>query len=122
MNLAQRVPLPEIFSKIIGVTRQPPTFFLMPRRRKTEVTTAPFWRSLKRMDHTARLRVARQLEWALDIVDYVESFIELPKVDIPVLDWDYETGDGDDIEAAAFVSAPHMGYRLWAGARFADSA
>jgi Zn-dependent peptidase ImmA (M78 family)/transcriptional regulator with XRE-family HTH domain len=97
----QRVPLPEIFSKIIGVTRQPPTFFLMPRRRQTEVTTAPFWRSLKRMDHTARLRVARQLEWALDIVDYVESFIELPKVNIPVLDWDYETGDGEDIEAAA---------------------
>ena len=28
-------------------------------------------------------------------------FIELPKVNIPVLDWDYEAGDGEDIEAAA---------------------
>jgi Zn-dependent peptidase ImmA (M78 family) len=53
------------------------------------------------MDQAARNRISRRLEWAADVVDYVESFVQLPAVGIPDVQWDYERGSQDDIEAIA---------------------
>jgi Zn-dependent peptidase ImmA (M78 family) len=53
------------------------------------------------MDHAARVRVLRRLEWAADIVDYVESFIDLPHVEVPDFSWDSDSGSDEDIEHLA---------------------
>jgi Zn-dependent peptidase ImmA (M78 family)/DNA-binding XRE family transcriptional regulator len=97
----QNGPSGETLSRIISLTQQPTTFFTTPRRRKAESLSTPFWRSLKRMEQSARSRITRRLEWACDVVDYVESFIQLPTVGIPDLQWDFERGNLDDIEDIA---------------------
>ena len=97
----QNGPAADTLARIISITRQPPTFFTSPRRRKAESASTPFWRSLKRMDHAARTRITRRLEWASDAVDYIESYIQLPVVGIPNLQWDYERGSAEDIEDIA---------------------
>jgi Zn-dependent peptidase ImmA (M78 family)/transcriptional regulator with XRE-family HTH domain len=97
----QNGPSAEVLSRIIAITRQPPAFFVNPRRRKAESTSTPFWRSLKRMEQSARARITRRLEWASDVVDYVECFLQLPAVGIPDLQWDFDHGSVDDIEDIA---------------------
>jgi Zn-dependent peptidase ImmA (M78 family)/transcriptional regulator with XRE-family HTH domain len=97
----QNGPSADVFSKIVNITRQPPAYFVHPRRRKADGASAPFWRSLKRMDQSARNKITRRLEWAADVVDYVGSFVQLPSIGIPDLQWDYEHGSSDDLEAMA---------------------
>lgn len=53
------------------------------------------------MDQAARIRISRRLDWASDVVEYLEAFVELPKVNIPDLQWDYDRGSGEDIEDIA---------------------
>jgi Zn-dependent peptidase ImmA (M78 family)/DNA-binding XRE family transcriptional regulator len=98
----QNGPSAEVLSKIITATAQAPTYFFHPRRRKADSPSAPFWRSLKRMDQSSRNRITRRLEWASDVVDYVESYLQLPPVGIPDLQWDIERGSHEDIEDIAF--------------------
>jgi Zn-dependent peptidase ImmA (M78 family)/transcriptional regulator with XRE-family HTH domain len=97
----QNGPSAEVLSRIISTVRQPASFFVHPRRRRADSSSTPFWRSLKRMEHAARIRISRRLEWACDVVDYVESFLRLPSVGIPDLRWDFEQGSTDDIEDIA---------------------
>ncbi len=97
----QNGPSAETLSGIIGLTRQPPSFFTRPRRRKADSGHSPFWRGLKRMEAIDRARITRRLEWAADVVDYVESFIALPKVAIPDVQWDSTAGLEEDIEQVA---------------------
>jgi Zn-dependent peptidase ImmA (M78 family) len=47
------------------------------------------------------LRIARRLEWAADIVGYVERFIELPAPRLPTIEWNFETASEADLERAA---------------------
>jgi transcriptional regulator with XRE-family HTH domain len=97
----QTGPSADILTKIISATDQPPSFFVLPRRRQSDGLRSPFWRSLKRMAQSARTRIARRLEWAADIVAYIETYVELPAVGIPGLQWDSGRGDDDDIEEIA---------------------
>ncbi|WP_379069418.1 helix-turn-helix domain-containing protein [Mesorhizobium sp. UC22_110] len=97
----QITPSAEALSKIIAVTGQPPAFFTASRARDVGNFGSPFWRGLKRMNRPDRLRIARRLEWASDIVSYLESFIDLPKVNLPAFDWDWETGDDYALERIA---------------------
>ena len=76
-------PSGEVMAKIIAATAQPPLFFVTPRERAR--TETPFWRSLKRMEQHHRRRIARRLEWTRDIAAFVDRFIELPGVNLPVL-------------------------------------
>ena len=94
-------PSAATMSRIIATTGQPPAFFVSPRRRKADSSPAPFWRSLKRMEQAERARIARRVEWAADIVDYIEDFIELPKVDVPDMQWNADFGSEEDIEEIA---------------------
>lgn len=94
-------PSADVLSRIISITRQPSTFFTESRPRKAQSLSSPFWRSLKRMDQAARIRIVRRLDWASDVVEYIESFIELPKADFPDLQWDHVGGSDDDIEDIA---------------------
>lgn len=100
-EIGQIGPSAEGLSRIMSLTEQPASFFVHPRRRKAESSSMPFWRSLKRMEQAARTRITRRLEWACDVVDYVESYIQLPAVGIPDLQWDFDHGSMDDIEDIA---------------------
>ncbi|ESY80719.1 hypothetical protein X739_28700 [Mesorhizobium sp. LNHC220B00] len=97
----QIAPSAEALSKIIAATGQPPSFFTTSRPRDVGSFGSPFWRGLKRMNKPDRVRIARRLEWAWDIVSYIEGFIELPKVNLPAFDWDWESGDENALERVA---------------------
>jgi Zn-dependent peptidase ImmA (M78 family)/DNA-binding XRE family transcriptional regulator len=94
-------PRGEVFSKIIAVTRQPPPFFTTPRKHNAERFLTPTWRSLKRMQRPDRLRVGRRLEWVFYIAEALAEFVELPAVDMPALEFDYEREGNERIEEIA---------------------
>lgn len=96
----QITPSGEVLSKIIGETGQPLPFFTTMPQRAGEVRT-PFWRSLKRMELHHRRRILRRLQWAGDITRLVEQFIDLPRPNLPSVDFIPENAEEDDIEAAA---------------------
>lgn len=94
-------PSADVMSKIIAVTEQPPLFFTGDRKRKSESYGTPFWRGLKRMNVPDRLRISRRLEWAHDIVLFIEDYLVLPETKLPDFDWDWERDDEDAIEKIA---------------------
>lgn len=93
-------PSGEIMGRIIAKTQQPPSFFITARTRAAS-GIQPFWRGLKRMEQHHRKRIARRLEWAHDVVVYLERFIHLPDVNLPSIDFDPASDDTDQIEHAA---------------------
>jgi Zn-dependent peptidase ImmA (M78 family)/transcriptional regulator with XRE-family HTH domain len=101
----QASPSGEVMAKIIGITAQPPLFFVTPRERAR--TGVPFWRSLKRMEQHHRRRIARRLEWTRDIAAYVDRFIELPGVNLPKIEFDVEFATNDEIELVAETLRDH---------------
>ncbi len=94
-------PRGDVFSKIIAVTRQPPAFFTTPRRHNAERFRTPTWRSLKRMQRPDRLRVGRRLEWAYYITEFMAEYIDLPPVNLPAIEFDFERDGGERIEEIA---------------------
>ena len=100
----QIAPRPEIMSKIIGETGQPVSFFTTHKREVPPNMGVPFWRSLKRTDTVYRNRTVRRLEWALEITRYIERFVNLPKVNLPAVEFDVEWPEDrwvDAVERAA---------------------
>ena len=93
-------PSGETMGRIIGVTGQPPSFFVTARSRAAS-SIQPFWRGLKRMELHHRKRITRRMEWAHDIVAYLEQFIELPPVALPTIEFDPSSDDNDQVENAA---------------------
>ena len=107
----QTSPSGETLSSIIALTEQPLAFFVsMPARPGN--TGNIFWRSLKRMEQHHRKRIAKRLQWAADIATLADEFIQLPAVDIPHWDFDPETADNDEIEAAAEFLREYWGLGL----------
>jgi Zn-dependent peptidase ImmA (M78 family)/transcriptional regulator with XRE-family HTH domain len=94
-------PRGDVFSKIIAVTRQPPGFFIAPRKHTAERFLTPTWRSLKRMQRPDRLRVGRRLEWAFYIAESLAEYIELPPVHLSPIEFDYEREGNEQIEEIA---------------------
>ena len=99
-------PSGETMRQIITATNQPPSFFVTPRERSAS-SLSPFWRGLKRMELHHRKRIARRLEWARDIVAYVERFIELPAVSLPEINFDAPSGTAAEIEKMADALRDH---------------
>jgi Zn-dependent peptidase ImmA (M78 family)/DNA-binding XRE family transcriptional regulator len=95
----QTAPSGETLASILRITNQPVSFFTKRRDRAPE--HSPFWRSLKRMDLHHRKRVARRLAWAGDVVAYVERFIDLPPVNLPQVEFDFDADDVEEIESLA---------------------
>jgi Zn-dependent peptidase ImmA (M78 family)/DNA-binding XRE family transcriptional regulator len=96
----QIVPSGEVMSRIIGSTAQALCFFTTMPQRTGEVRT-PFWRSLKRMGLHHRRRILRRLQWAGDVSRLVERYIELPSVNLPSFEFNFNTATDDDVEVAA---------------------
>lgn len=104
----QIAPSGDVLGTIIARTAQPLSFFTSAPTRAGEIK-APFWRSLKRMEQHHRRRIARRLQWAADICALVERFVDLPAVDFPVIAFDPDTADEEDIERAAETTRDHWG-------------
>jgi transcriptional regulator with XRE-family HTH domain len=100
-EVGQHAPGPEVMSKIIGLTGQPPAFFTADRPAVRERFGMPFWRSLARMRRADRLKVARRLEWSADVVAYIERFIELPPTQLPSIKMPADFSDFEALELAA---------------------
>lgn len=96
----QITPSGTVMSAIIALTAQPHSFFTTQRNR-TGDGIRPFWRSLKRMDSKHRRRIARRLEWAYDICEYLNQFIELPHPHIKAANHDFLNLSDEDIEKSA---------------------
>lgn len=105
----QIAPSAEVMSKIITLTEQPPSFFTVRRDRLSEGFGTPFWRGLKRMNKPDRARISRRLEWAYDIVSYVEQFIDLPPVYLPLIEWDWQIDQEEALERIANLVRDHWG-------------
>lgn len=91
-------PSGEALSKIIALTEQPLSFFTSSPSRPGQARTL-FWRSLKRMEQHHRNRISRRIQWAADLTDMVDEFVEVPEVNIPQWDFDPDSPEyGEDIE------------------------
>lgn len=101
-------PSGETMSQIIAETAQPLPFFTASPPRAGFPGT-PFWRSLKRMELVHRRRIVRRLQWASDVCNLVEKFIEIPLVNLPKLEFDQETLDEDRIEHLAEIVRDYWG-------------
>lgn len=101
-------PSGETMRQIISATNQPPSFFVM-RRERSSGALSPFWRGLKRMELHHRKRISRRLEWARDIVGYVEQFIEVPSISLPKINFDALSGTAAQIEKIADTLRDHWG-------------
>jgi Zn-dependent peptidase ImmA (M78 family)/transcriptional regulator with XRE-family HTH domain len=95
-------PSSQAMSRIVGLTAQPPAFFTTPHQRASD-DISPFWRGLKRMQEHHRRRIARHLQWAYDIVEFVGRFIHLPDVHLPHIEFNPETSGDEHIENAAMA-------------------
>jgi Zn-dependent peptidase ImmA (M78 family)/transcriptional regulator with XRE-family HTH domain len=95
----QAAPSGETLRRIIVVTEQPPSFFVMQRERAAN-GISPFWRGLKRMELHHRKRISRRLEWAADVVSLLSDYVDLPDVAVPSVDFDVMS-DFEAVEKAA---------------------
>ena len=96
----QLTPSGETMRRIVEVTGQPPVFFITQRKRAAN-GIYPFWRGLKRMELYHRKRISRRLEWAADIVAFLDDFIDLPEVKTPSIDFDPASRSIEQVERAA---------------------
>ena len=94
-------PRGDIFSNIIAVTRQPPAFFTTLRKHNAARFRTPTWRSLKRMQRPDRLRIGRRLEWAYYVAEFMAEYVELPPVNLPAVEFDFERDGNERIEEIA---------------------
>lgn len=92
----QITPSSTVMAKIIAHTAQPPIFFVT-RPTRAGQAISPFWRSLKRMELHHRRRITRRLEWAADIVNFIEQFIHIPDVNVPHFDQSVLDDDNAEI-------------------------
>jgi Zn-dependent peptidase ImmA (M78 family)/transcriptional regulator with XRE-family HTH domain len=108
-EVGQIAPGAPVMSSIIALTGQPPSFFTAARVRSADGFGIPYWRGLKRMNRPDRLRISRRLEWAWDVVNYIERFIDLPPVNLPSVEWDFEFGSDTELERIAARVRDHWG-------------
>src|ERR1700730_2028235 len=111
-EIGQSIPSAQTMARIITVTAQPPAFFTAARIRGGERFGPAYWRSLKRMSRPDRLRISRRLEWASNIVCYLERFISLPEVNMPSIEWDFNIGSEEQLERIAVQVREHWNLGL----------
>ncbi len=95
------LPPLERLQKIADVLRLPLNYFLKPL---PEIDVQPvFWRSLHVSAKTARTRALGKFGWTKDIADYLASFLDFPKVNLPHINppADFSRITADYIEGVA---------------------
>ena len=61
------------------------------------------------MNRPDRARISRRLEWAFDVVSYVEQFIDLPRTNFPAINWDWQVESEDSLERVSGALRDHWG-------------
>lgn len=87
----------------------PVDFFLRPERETRDGVV--YYRSLSSATKRSRTRAQHRLQWLIDIVDYLGTYVELPEVNLPqfnVPDNPLELG-GDEIESVANSAREYWG-------------
>lgn len=79
-----QTPAPSVLQRIFEELEMPMQFFLRPMPIREPGTV--FFRSQSSATKAARKRASRRFEWLREIVEYLETFIELPRVNLPKLD------------------------------------
>jgi Zn-dependent peptidase ImmA (M78 family) len=104
-------PSPEVAERLAKHLNVPTAFFLMPERQA--IDRRVFYRSMSAATKTARTRAEHRASWLADLTGYVESYVELPTVNIP----DFGVPDnplqleGSDVENIAADARAYWGMR-----------
>ena len=78
----EATPAPEVFNRIVAVTRQPVHFFLTPV--PLDLRPSPIiFRSMRSLDEVAKASAEMHLLWLAEYVRYVKEYVELPSLNIP---------------------------------------
>jgi Zn-dependent peptidase ImmA (M78 family)/transcriptional regulator with XRE-family HTH domain len=75
-------PAPETLQRLATVLNVEPDFFARPMPAE-EPASAIFWRSAASATAMARKRAHSRYDWLREIVDYLRTFMELPRVRFP---------------------------------------
>lgn len=96
-------PHPEIMQKIPGVLNMPFQFFFRPIADHEIGNSTIFYRSMSSATAMARSRAERKFGWIKKVVDYLQDFVELPRVKFPNFNYpnDPLSISREDIEIAA---------------------
>lgn len=99
-------PKLDIVHQLEAKLNMPPGYFLRPIR--PEDSRPIFWRSRLSAPPIMRDRAAVRLEWTKEVVDYIATYFDLPRLNIPKIDFP-ESGhvDQDFIEATATAIREH---------------
>jgi Zn-dependent peptidase ImmA (M78 family)/DNA-binding XRE family transcriptional regulator len=94
-------PSPEVMERIIGVLKQPLTFFL---RAVPPEEIEPWWRAMSSATKAPRARAIARHAWLLEIIAYLSEYIDFPAVNLPTFDLPSDvqhitTNDIEDVAA-----------------------
>lgn len=99
---ARHVPTMDVLVEIAQALRVPPEFFFAPPRPPTEGPT--FFRSMSAATERSRRRADRRVDWAWDLLRFVDDRIELPTVAVPPapqIHWEALTREDIELRASA---------------------
>ena len=82
-ELDEQTPRPEIMERLPVLLNVKSRFFFRPMEPDDE--TPLFYRSLSAATKTARARARRRQEWLVDVIRFVEQYVELPAPRLPDL-------------------------------------
>lgn len=102
-----QTPAPDVMRRISDRLGLPIHFFLRPCANEEDGPL--FYRSMASATRAARLRATARFRWTLDIVSYLRTFVDFPKVNFPALDLprDPLAIGQSDIEHAATATRRH---------------
>lgn len=93
-------PKLDVVHSLATILKFPRDYFLRPLAAQDERPI--FWRARLSAPPVARDRAEVRLEWMKEIVDYLASYFDLPKLNVPIIDFSEETfGDSDFVEFVA---------------------
>ena len=106
-EIGTSTPHPELVERLAQLLNVPkPFFFRAPGKEESHVI---FFRSMSAATKAARTRAYRKYGWLRDITVQISERVNLPQVDIPTVNGDFESFGGEEIETAAAAARYHFG-------------
>ncbi|MBP8236051.1 MAG: ImmA/IrrE family metallo-endopeptidase, partial [Rhizorhabdus sp.] len=105
-----QTPKLDVLHTLASTLKMPRAYFMRPMRVIDEAPV--FWRGKLSAPPLSRDRAAVRLEWLKEVIDYIGSYFDLPRLDVPSFDIsNIETIGQDDIEAFAKAIRSHWDIR-----------
>ena len=104
----KQAPRPEMIERLARTLNVPPSFFVLPFK-PVEGERATKWRSNSTATKFARERAEIRLEWLRESVEYLQEYLDFPRVNIPLIDVpkDFRELTHAQIDAAAEACRAH---------------